>query len=676
MKWCRLILSYLSLLAAFTEAACAADAQPSPATLPASVAGAPQTHNTIDDALAAARNYVAQHSDRYLDHSKLSRGMKGYGLTVMQGTKIEKFDVEIISVMTRWGPHQDVILARCSGLDLEKSGIIAGMSGSPVYIKDSDGKDKMIGAVAFGWNWPKEPLTGIQPITQMIAVDGFLDLPKPATKPASSVAVSSDRSGGRASPEYLKAVLSPAKIDLTQFGWTGDMYRPAAAKGPRAKSGLVPLATPLMISGASEKARDDITACLKPLNVVPVQGGGVSATDAKAFEDFKFTPGSPVAIPLVAGDADVSAVGTVTEVVGDKILIFGHSFNGEGAVSFPLCPAYVHMVVSGYQDSFKLASPPSPLMPLGALTHDEKVGCGGVIGAKSTMIPVEVAVEWTADGRKQTFKYQIIRHKRFTALAIRYCLRDSSQGWKDLPEFHTVRHAIEIDYGKLGVYKAANISSGEDVYEALSDTIRPVAALMNNPLAEPTYPKSVKIALTIEPGETTAEILNLKLDGRIYKPGDTVEGTLTIRPVRKKDTTMAVKFKLPDDLRDGRYTLNATDFMSAIREAQREMPQRYDPRTVEELFKALQTVVVPQANQVYLSLPLPRGGLALGQKELPDLPESKARLIDEANLLDTHVFTDSVKATMPSQYVLKGDVSAAFTVQAKPQETLLQKLRP
>src|ERR1035437_9841156 len=181
MKWCRPILGFLSILTLATGAALAASTQPATTSPTATrpVADAPttipaQAHDSSDDAMAAARKYVAEHSDRYLDHNKLARGMKGYGLTVMEGTKIEKFEVEIISVMTRWGPHQDVILARCTGLGLEKSGIIAGMSGSPIYIKDTDGKDKMIGALAFGWNWPKEPVTGIQPITQMFAMDGFL----------------------------------------------------------------------------------------------------------------------------------------------------------------------------------------------------------------------------------------------------------------------------------------------------------------------------------------------------------------------------------------------------------------------------------------------------------------------------------------------------------------------
>jgi hypothetical protein len=131
-----------------------------------------------DVALDRARAFV-ENSDRYLHHSHLQRGMTGYGKTVMAGVKIERFEVEIVSVMTsalgQWGPRQDVILAKLSGLELEKTNVIAGMSGSPVYVVDPrDGKEKMIGAVAYGWSGQKEPLCGLQPITQMLAVNGVL----------------------------------------------------------------------------------------------------------------------------------------------------------------------------------------------------------------------------------------------------------------------------------------------------------------------------------------------------------------------------------------------------------------------------------------------------------------------------------------------------------------------
>ena len=201
-----------------------------------------------DSALAAAERYVRK-SDRYLHHSRLRRGMKGYGLTVMSGVRIARFDVEIISVVEGWGPHQDVILARLSGKDvggvnIAVSGIISGMSGSPVYVQDpADGKYKIIGAVSYGWYAQKEAQCGLQPITQMIAVAGFLSTGEEKDNKGKEGVVAAG-AGARAPREYLAAVLNPRKADFSK------MFRPArpALSGPPARaSRLTPLAMPLMI---------------------------------------------------------------------------------------------------------------------------------------------------------------------------------------------------------------------------------------------------------------------------------------------------------------------------------------------------------------------------------------------------------------------------------------------
>ena len=134
---------------------------------------------TVDENLQQARAFVAR-SDRYLDYSELRRGMTGYGLTVMEGVKVEKFDATVVSVLHNWNPHQAMILCKLGGLGLEKSGIVSGMSGSPIFIKDpADGKHKMIGAVAYGWRFQAVPICGVQPISQMLAIEG---VPLPGRK--------------------------------------------------------------------------------------------------------------------------------------------------------------------------------------------------------------------------------------------------------------------------------------------------------------------------------------------------------------------------------------------------------------------------------------------------------------------------------------------------------------
>jgi len=639
-----------------------------------------------DQTLVAARKFV-ESSDRYLHHDKLQRGMKGYGLTVLSGTEVVRFDAEIVSVLSNWGPHQDVILAKLSAQGMEKTGIIAGMSGSPVFIKDpSDGKDKMIGAVAYGWLSQKEPLCGIQPITQMLAVSGVV--PKaakdadgakteaPTTRPGA--AAPSAGKAPEASPEYLSAILNPRKVDFTTFGWPKRLLEPAATGGagrwdsPDATSRLEPLATPLLISGGGPRMLSDVARFLEPLGMIPVQAGGVGAADAQAARNARLVPGAGISVPLARGDADVSAVGTVTEVVGDRVLAFGHPMFNEGESDLPMGPAYIHTVVSGLVRSVKIGS---TVGIAGTLDHDEGSAISGRLGPKAAMIPMTVNVEWTQTGRKQTFQYEVCRHRRLTPLMTRTLAVDAVTGWRALPEHHVIRHQVRMDYGKLGRFQTEDISSDADVMPIVSDITRPVSAMLTNPLGTPLYPDSITVNVTVDSGVKTAAIQELRLDGTIFRPGDTVAGAVTVRPFRQERTTIPIRFKLPDDLPDGRYTLSACDSVVAMAAQALENPQRFNPRTTEQLFESVRRATEGKADHVYLRLPLGQGGVSLGQRELPDLPDSKAHVLVEAGKLDTFRFSRTLEEAVKTDYVLTGSAAASFEVQKNTNQTILRDQR-
>ena len=210
-----------------------------------------------DSALRGAKAFVEK-SDRYLHHDRVRRGMKGYGLTVLAGTTPVKFGIEVVSVMDAWGPGQSAILITMNGQGLEKTGVISGMSGSPVFVTDPrDNKAKMIGAVAFGWNASKTTLCGVQPITQMLAVHGAMSDKVPVT------AGGGERSGAAVATEtYLKTMLNPRKVDFS-----APPVPPAAKTRSTAQGRLVPLSAPLMVSGLSAKALADLDASLRPMGM-------------------------------------------------------------------------------------------------------------------------------------------------------------------------------------------------------------------------------------------------------------------------------------------------------------------------------------------------------------------------------------------------------------------------
>ncbi|HOD83559.1 MAG TPA: hypothetical protein PKG77_19250 [Phycisphaerae bacterium] len=638
--------------------------------------------------LEAADQYVLK-SDKYLHHSKLRRGQKGFGRTVLQGTQIVVFQAEILSVMKNWNPHQDVILARLATQNLENTGVIAGMSGSPVYVTGDDGKERMIGAVAYGWRGQKEPICGIQPIAQMLAVAAMQGRIAPLKAPGAggeSGGTSSKPSGaapaadGKAAwsagaavmghrplgrGEHARAFLDPHKLDFSAVAW-GE-----AADARKDESGvrLAPLSTPLMVRGLNPRTVRRLAAEFEPAGLVPVQAGGVSAGDKAARKGPDYAPGSAVAVALVTGDADMSGVGTVTEVVGDRVLAFGHAMFGEGEVNLPMGPAYVHGVIATILGSFKLGA---TIDLTGTLSCDEKVGVCGIVGRKPQLVPFNVNVDWKGMGGKRTFHYQVARHRMLTAALTRMLVIDSATTWQEVPELHTVTHDMKIDFGPLGVYRARNTSSMIDLRSPASDLGRAVAGLLNNPFGPPADLRSIDLDITIQEGSTLAKILDLKLDGAIYRPGQTLTGEVVVLPFRGERTSLPVRFVLPDDLAEGKHKLIVCCNTAAKVGLQAEKPHRFDPRNMQELFAAIQEVVEGDARDLYLRMGVGRQGLALDRRELDDLPSHWSAVLAEAGRIDANAYASALERTQRTKFVLDGLAVAEFEVRKEIDQTLLR----
>ncbi len=640
--------------------------------LPALAGGLPPVRcaasPAADTALAKARAYVEK-SDRYLHHSKLKRGMKGYGLTVLKGQKVERFQAEVVSVMTNFNPHQDVVLVELDGLNLEETGIISGMSGSPVYFQDpDDGKFKMVGAVAYGWSFQTRPVGGVQPITQMLAVGNVMDDPsgvKPPETPKKQTRAAVD------AKSVLAAALDPKRLDFAALGVPRRLRR---RRAPDAESGvaqLLPLRTPLMVSGMRRELVRRLREDLTPLGLSPVQSGGAGGADVGNRRKPGFEPGGGIAVPLVTGDIEWAAVGTVTDVIGERVLAFGHSFFADGETALPMGPAYIHTVISSQLSSFKLGS---ATRLTGQMTRDEYTGISGIVGRKVAMIPLEVTVEWVPLKRTERYTYRIARHRWFTATLMRYMLEGSAYAWRGMPEHHTVRHEMKVDFGDLGVYAAGDLASNDGAYAAMSDLARPLYALANNPFGPRRLPESASLKLTITEGARHASLLDLRLDGEVYRPGETLTGALTVRPFREDRRDLPVRFELPADLEEGRYTLTAADRSSTLGAVQEMMPHRFSPRTTKQLWTALQRVTEYKSDLLYLRLPLPRsGGVSLGAKELPRLPASTRALLKQADLPDTFEFTRAKIETRDTGYLLRGTAEASFTVRRTIDQTRIRK---
>lgn len=622
------------------------------------LAGQDNAERVRDTALDRAEQMVEE-SDRYMHQRELRRGMTGYGLTVVEGTSIERFEVEILSVLRGQLPQQDIILARLSGLGMEDGGVYAGMSGSPVYIRDpDDGEEKLIGAVAMGWSGQKIPLCGIQPISQMLAVTLSDD------EEAGDLPGAAARRTDMSRDEFLSVVLDPHKRDFAPL--IADSIASHSPSSPSAEPKLEPLATPLAVSGVSPHVLEMLRTTLEPAGIVPVQVGGDSGRPDDA-EDAELVPGAVLSIPVVSGDVQWFASGTVTEVVGEDILAFGHGFFYSGDLDLPMGPGYVHTVVPHIMRSFKIAA---PLEIAGSLTRDEVPAITGRVGEPVDRVPVTVNVHWEGTDRRQVYNYEVSRHRDLTPLMTVSLMYESTLSWHDPPVDNTMHYSVVVEYEDLGRYEVTNVTTGLGLLYASSDASRPLYALENNPFAPPPKLKSVSMDLSFIPEDTGARIRDLRLDSRTYNPGDTVTGTVILRPFRDERVSLPFSFDLPEDIAEGTHRIGVYDNVRATEQRQQEMPHRFDPESLEELFVSLNRVVKKPADRLYVRLPLQNGGLALSGQELPGLPASRAGIFARAGRLDALDFVEAKVEELQTDYVLSGSAVAEFEVRKRPQRQL------
>jgi len=304
--------------------------------------------------------------------TEIRAGMKGYGRTVFQGGKIERFEFEVLGVQKNAAPGRSRIMVRASGGPLAETGILAGMSGSPCYI---DGK--LIGALSTGLLFEKEPIGGITPIAEML--EQLRDIPEIAPSRTPLILPKLEP------PKVLKAALLGQMLDFrTLMGETDPQVLPMALAG----------------SALGAEAQRLWSGWPVTFTAVPTLSGG-GREDASPLE-----PGGMAAIALMQGDLDLAASGTITYVSGKRVLMFGHQLFNLGPVDLPLWSATVATSVASYQNSFKLAM---PVAPIGALRLDRSSGVAGILGAEAHMVPMRIGLNL---GGKRTldFRFELMDH--------------------------------------------------------------------------------------------------------------------------------------------------------------------------------------------------------------------------------------------------------------------------
>jgi hypothetical protein len=571
-------------------------------------------------------------------------GMKGYGRTVMKGTRIETFDAEVLGVLKNTSPGRDMVLCRLSGLNLEKTGIIAGMSGSPVYIEG-----KLLGAVAYAWAFGKEPIAGITPFSQM---HNYVE----SYERRDLVEKNGVQRIGLRTPLTIDGM----QFDSVTVSSGQDAEPPARGDG----LWLVPLRTPLMATSFTEHSLGLLRDRFPQAGWLPMQAGGAPGKIAEEEKNTPLQPGSPMTVALITGDFDLSGLGTVTHIEGDRVYGWGHPFFSLGNCDFPLMTGYIHTVYPRQSVSFKMGS---PLKTVGIVNADVSTCVAGWLGRKTDLMPLQMTISREPEDRAKTFHVEIVRQRSLLAPLVYTALTNSVDMEGELPEELTAELQAQIDVAghEPVIIKdtfSGSIYSGGRAPQALYNQIAGVVNLLAYNSYRPVRINQITCETRIIPGRRTAEIEAAELSSETYSPGETLKATIYLRPYKGLRQRLPVTLKLPADLPEGNYTAHVCDDLANARHELRDNPNLNSPQSLEQVFEALKVQTAVRRTNVVLRVPMSAVGVALEGKSLPNLPPSMVQILGNTRRTGAQTMGGALVSRQNTDWVVQGSESLHFTV--------------
>ncbi|MGQ9800840.1 MAG: SpoIVB peptidase S55 domain-containing protein [Candidatus Saccharicenans sp.] len=579
-------------------------------------------------------------SSRVMPLSQVKAGMKGTGRSVFSGSQIESFEVEILGVMENVQPGRSWILARLKGQGLENTGVIAGMSGSPVYI---DGQ--LVGAVAFSYAFAKEAIAGITPIEEMLALTQTVQ----SRRPANSLPVGFQLEG------LTQAELGRAYIEMA-----------SAAAGSFSKDqALIPAKIPLIFSGFSERAFRQFKPFFSQHNFLPVLGLGQAATQSLklAPQPANLSEGQEVGVQLLTGDLDLTAVGTVTYVEGNKILAFGHPFYNLGPVDYGLTSVDVLAVVPSLESSFKLAATGQII---GRVLQDRTSGVLAEVGSFPRYIPVNIEFQDNPVSQKQ-FKLKLVNDQILAPALINLAL-------------FTLLSSEERSYGNLSVDFEADIflEEGlsvhlEDLFSgnmdsastSLSGLVAAVVYMLKNNEFKEVRLNQIEVKIRVVEQLRTATLEKVLLDKYEVEPGELIKVRTYYRTYSNDLRTEEVEFLAPVLPPGTEFELVVAE-AAYIQQLERSLYriQDFRPRNLNQLLRLLGNL--RKNNRIYYKVVAPRPGLFLKGEELPNLPPSLKSMFLSPRASTTNL-TEINRSTLteyhlPVPYVFRGALTIPIRI--------------
>jgi len=539
---------------------------------------------------------------KYIGLDEIKPGMQAYCLTEYGVAGIEKFGMEVVDVVRNFDPGLDIILVSGTDERFIHTGPVAGCSGSPVYING-----RLAGALAYAWPYAKDPLYGVTPIAEML-----------------KVGLGGQTAGSNQSAGQGWSVFDFSKpINLTEVD---RQFRNELIKRNRNFSGATPLPCPLVTSGLTSGVREQLDELFKPLGLMVVAGGGSGSNTDVSDEKVQLVPGSCLIVPLVSGDINLAVSGTVTEVRDDKVYGFGHSYLGYGPVDLPMAVGKVHTIVSTIYRSFKLTS---VLEDVGALTMDESMAVFGRIGAKAKTIPLTIRIDRYNDTEKRLYNCRVANNRMLTPMLLQSALAGAAFQLGDFPPDHMLEYKVAIDLENDKSIRFQNVSTARGVNDLIIESAGAVALLMNNPYEEIDI-KSVDYDIRIVPRSIISHIWSLDLSDSKVKAGENIDVDVIVESVLAGKKKYRCSLEIPEDLAPGKYDLTVCGSTNYERFLLKSVPYKFIAQNASALIEALNYSLSVDRDKLYFILSLPPGGIALEQAELPDLPATRALVLQNA----------------------------------------------
>jgi hypothetical protein len=545
-------------------------------------------------------------------------GMVGVGRTVFDGTRVEEFKVNILGVLENViGTHRSLILARLEGGPLAQTGVIAGMSGSPVYV---DGK--LIGAVSYALgSFSKEPIAGITPIAEMTDAASFND-----TRPTGArVHVDFPLTRDSLTTAFRKALSwnrpFADRAGDAQFVGAGTFPVSSGIGSEQLGTLMRPIATPLVMSGFEPEVADTFGGALRDQGFLPMGSAAAGPRAGEMPYDGPLKPGDAVGVMFVNGDLELGGTGTVTHIDGTHVYAFGHPMYNLGPTEFPMTRAYVYTVLPSLFSSTKLSSTGEII---GTFLQDRATAIAGRLGAGPRLIPVTLTLESDRGGTR-TFHFGIVNDQLFTPLMAYASILNTLASYERQFGASTFRVHGSATLKQHESVAFDNLFSGGDspAMGMASYVVAPIAALVGNDYEKVDLQGiDLTIASTEEPKTATLE--RVWIDDARPRAGRTVPLKVLMRTYRGEEVVRTLPIEIPANA-TGSMSLLVSDGgrLSQIEQRDARSPQ---PRSVPQMIRTLNKS--PRNNVLYVRLLGTDAGAVINGERLSALPPSVLAILE------------------------------------------------